>query len=79
MKANEAVISRLNVIDQSKKANLGNRALNSADMYNYDFFDPKTLIISILADLRKIWYSIAYNKSTYNEYHKLKSLFKTFG
>lgn len=37
MKANEAVISRYNVIDQSKKANLGNRALNSTDMYDYDF------------------------------------------
>mgnify|MGYP001015220718 FL=1 len=29
MKANEAVISRFNSIDQCKKANLGNRALNS--------------------------------------------------
>lgn len=37
MKANEAVISRSNSIDQCKKANLGNRALNSTDMYNYDF------------------------------------------
>lgn len=37
MKANEAVISRYNVIDQCKKANLGNRALSSTDMYDYDF------------------------------------------
>jgi len=37
MKANEAVISRYNVIDQSKKANLGNRALSSTEMYDYDF------------------------------------------
>ena len=37
MKANEAVISRFNSIDQCKKANLGNRALNSTDMYDYDF------------------------------------------
>ena len=37
MKANEAVISRSNSIDQCKKANLGNRALNSTDMYEYDF------------------------------------------
>lgn len=37
MKSNEAVISQCNVIDQSKKANLGNRALRSTDMYNYDF------------------------------------------
>ena len=32
MKANEAVIRRHNAIDQCKKANLGNRALNSTDM-----------------------------------------------
>ena len=37
MKANEAVISRFNSIDQCKKANLGNRALKSTDMYDYDF------------------------------------------
>lgn len=37
MKANETVISRYNVIEQCKKANLGNRALNSTDMYNHDF------------------------------------------
>ena len=37
MKANEAVISRSNSIDQCKKANLGNRALNSTEMYDYDF------------------------------------------
>lgn len=37
MKENEAVISRFNSIDQCKKANLGNRALNSTDMYEYDF------------------------------------------
>lgn len=37
MKANEAVISHSNCIDQCKKANLGNRALNSTDMRNYDF------------------------------------------
>lgn len=37
MKANELVINRDNVIDQCKKANLGNRALNSTDMLSYDF------------------------------------------
>ena len=37
MKANEAVISRSNSIDQCKKANPGNRALNSTEMYDYDF------------------------------------------
>ena len=37
MKANESVITRFNVIDQCKKANLGNRALYSDDMYDYDF------------------------------------------
>lgn len=37
MKANEEVISRSNSIDQCIKANLGNRALNSTDIYNYDF------------------------------------------
>ena len=37
MKANEAIISRFNSIEQCKKANLGNRALNSTDIYNYDF------------------------------------------
>ena len=37
MKSNESVINRLNCIDQCKKANLGNRALNSNDMYNYNF------------------------------------------
>ena len=31
------IISRTNSIDQCKKANLGNRALNSTDMYDYDF------------------------------------------
>lgn len=37
MKANDSVIKRRNVIDQCKKANVANRALNSADMYRYDF------------------------------------------
>lgn len=37
MKANESVINRANSIDQCKKANLGNRALSSTDMYLYDF------------------------------------------
>lgn len=37
MKANESVINKSNVIDQCKKANLGNRALSSNDMYRYDF------------------------------------------
>lgn len=37
MKANDTVISCTNVIDQCKKANLGNRALRSADIYNCDF------------------------------------------
>lgn len=37
MKANEAVIDRYNSIDQCKKANLGNRALNSTEMYDYNF------------------------------------------
>ena len=37
MKANESVINRSNAIDQCKKANLGNRALNSTDMCRYDF------------------------------------------
>ena len=37
MKANESVINRSNAIDQCKKANLGNRALSSDDMYNYNF------------------------------------------
>ncbi len=37
MKANEEAINRSNAIDQCKKANLANRALNSADMYDCDF------------------------------------------
>lgn len=37
MKENEEVISRLNCIDQCKKANFGNRVLSSTDMYNCDF------------------------------------------
>ena len=37
MKANESVINRSNAIDQCKKANLGNRALSSDDMYNFNF------------------------------------------
>lgn len=37
MKANEAPINRSNTIDQCIKANLGNRALNSTEMYYYDF------------------------------------------
>ena len=37
MKANEAKIDRRNVIDQCRKANVANRAMNSADMCNYDF------------------------------------------
>lgn len=37
MKANEATINRNNMIDQCKKANLGNRALLSTEMYLYNF------------------------------------------
>ncbi len=37
MKTNESAINRSNVIDQCKKANLGNRALNSCDIHHYDF------------------------------------------
>ena len=37
MKENEARINRSNSIDQCKKANVANRALNSTDMYRYDF------------------------------------------
>lgn len=37
MKANEATINRHNMIDQSKKANLGNRALRSTEMHQYNF------------------------------------------
>ena len=37
MKSNEATISLSNSIDQCKKANLNNRALNSTEMYDYDF------------------------------------------
>lgn len=37
MKENEARINRSNAIDQCKKANVANRALNSRDMYLYDF------------------------------------------
>ena len=33
MKSNDAAITRFNSIEQCKKANLGNRALNSSDMY----------------------------------------------
>ncbi len=37
MKANEAKINCHNMIDQSKKANLGNRALRSTEMHQYNF------------------------------------------
>lgn len=37
MKANDAVIDYTNSIDQCKKANLGNRALNSTDIDRYNF------------------------------------------
>lgn len=37
MKSNESLINRSNSIDQCMKANLGNRALNSTEMYDYDF------------------------------------------
>lgn len=37
MKVNKAKINRCNAIDQCKKANLGNRALNSTDIDKYDF------------------------------------------
>lgn len=37
MKTNDEPITRSNVIEQCKKANIGNRALSSTDMYNYDF------------------------------------------
>lgn len=37
MKANEATITKYNVIDQCKKANLSNRVLDSTKMYDYDF------------------------------------------
>ena len=37
MKENEEIINRLNVIDQCKKANLANRALNSTEIDSFDF------------------------------------------
>ena len=37
MKENEAKICNKNVIEQCNKANLGNRALCSSDMFNYNF------------------------------------------
>lgn len=37
MKANEAVINAQNIIDQCKKANLGNRAINSTDIHCFKF------------------------------------------
>ena len=37
MKANDAAINRGNAIEQCKKANLGNRALNSTDMLSHKF------------------------------------------
>lgn len=37
MKANEAVITADNIIDQCKKANLGSRALNSTDIHQFSF------------------------------------------
>ena len=37
MKANKSPIKRHNAIEQCKKANLGNRALNSTDMYKKSF------------------------------------------
>ena len=37
IKMNEDVITRANCIEQCKKANLGNRAINSADMHDYRF------------------------------------------
>lgn len=37
MKENEARISSRNLIDQCVKANIGNRAMNSADIHNYGF------------------------------------------
>lgn len=37
MKTNDEIITRSNVVEQCQKANFGNRALSSTDMYNYDF------------------------------------------
>lgn len=37
MKANEEVINQSNIIEQCKKANLGNRALNYTERNTYDF------------------------------------------
>ncbi|HOJ80686.1 MAG TPA: hypothetical protein PLG72_07535 [Clostridiales bacterium] len=37
MKENDARISRENLIEQCRNANVGNRALNSADIYRYPF------------------------------------------
>lgn len=37
MKANEARIRKDNIVDQCKKANLANRALDSKDLYEFDF------------------------------------------
>lgn len=37
MKTNESVINQKNVVEQCKKANVANRALNSTDMYDYNF------------------------------------------
>ncbi|MCL2171324.1 MAG: hypothetical protein FWB71_04160 [Defluviitaleaceae bacterium] len=37
MKENETRVSKENLIDQCKKANLGNRAMNSTDIHNFKF------------------------------------------
>ena len=37
MKTNDELITRFNVIEQCKKANIGNRALSSTDRCNHDF------------------------------------------
>lgn len=36
-KANKSVINQKNVVEQCKKANVANRALNSTDMHDYNF------------------------------------------
>lgn len=37
MRANDATISRSNFIEQCRKANIGNRALRSNEIYSFDF------------------------------------------
>lgn len=37
MKANEAVITAANILDQCKKANLGNRAMKSTEVHEFSF------------------------------------------